>query len=109
MKRISILIFTFLIIISCSSEYIPRIIENIEIQEFKIDSTNIRAIQGTNSETIYYVGSKGDFGFTAAPGIMESAVFSQVMAGPSGEYYNYFDASLDTFSIGVMPLGLEKH
>ena len=68
MKRISILIFTFLIIISCSSEYIPRIIENIEIQEFKIDSTNIRAIQGTNSETIYYVGSKGDFGFTADGG-----------------------------------------
>ncbi|MDG1404467.1 oxidoreductase [Polaribacter sp.] len=68
MKRISILIFTFLIIISCSSEYRPRIIENIEIQEFKIDSTNIRAIQGTNSETIYYVGSKGDFGFTADGG-----------------------------------------
>ena len=68
MKRISILIFTFLIIISCSSEYIPRIIENIEIQEFKIDSTNIRAIQGTNSETIYYVGSKGDFGSTADGG-----------------------------------------
>jgi len=68
MKRISILIFTFLIIISCSSEYRPRIIENIEIQEFKIDSTNIRAIQGTNSETIYYVGSKGDFGSTADGG-----------------------------------------
>jgi len=68
MKRISILIFTFLIIISCSSEYIPRIIENIEIQEFKIDSTNIRAIQGTNSETIYYVGSKGYFGSTADGG-----------------------------------------
>jgi len=35
-----------------------------------------------------------DFGFTAAPGVMESAVFSQVMAGPSGEYYNFFDSGL---------------
>jgi hypothetical protein len=38
-----------------------------------------------------------DFGFSSAPGIMESAVFSQVLAGPSGAYYNYFDASLEGF------------
>jgi len=35
-----------------------------------------------------------DFSFTDAPGVMESAIFSQVLAGPSGEFYNYFDASL---------------
>ena len=28
---------------------------------------------------------------------MESALFSQVLAGPSGEYYNYFDAGLEGF------------
>jgi hypothetical protein len=28
---------------------------------------------------------------------MESATFSQVLAGPSGEYYNYFDAGLGGF------------
>jgi len=39
-----------------------------------------------------------DFGFTAAPGVVESAVFSSVTAGPSGEYYNYFDASLGGFN-----------
>ncbi|MEN8201065.1 MAG: heparinase II/III family protein [Bacteroidota bacterium] len=38
-----------------------------------------------------------DFDPSAAPGIMESAVFSQVLAGPSGKYYNYFDASLGGF------------
>ncbi len=38
-----------------------------------------------------------DFGFTGAPGVMESAVFSQVMAGPSGEYYNFFDSGLGGF------------
>jgi Glucuronyl esterase, fungi/Heparinase II/III-like protein len=35
-----------------------------------------------------------DFGFTHAPGVMESAVFSQVMVGPSGMYYNFFDSGL---------------
>ncbi|MFO7935056.1 MAG: sulfatase-like hydrolase/transferase [Bacteroidales bacterium] len=35
-----------------------------------------------------------DFGFTGAPGLKESALFSQVLAGPSGQYYNYFDAGL---------------
>ena len=38
-----------------------------------------------------------DFGFTGAPGLMESAKFSQVMAAPSGEYYNFFDSGLEGF------------
>ncbi len=38
-----------------------------------------------------------DFGFTSAPGIMESAVFSQVLSGPSGDYFNYFDSGLEGF------------
>lgn len=38
-----------------------------------------------------------DFGFTDFPGVRESAVFSQVMAGPSGEYYNFFDSGLGGF------------
>jgi len=40
-----------------------------------------------------YESSMGtDFGFSSAPGLMESAQFSQVLAGPSGRYYNYFDS-----------------
>ncbi|MCK5693275.1 MAG: heparinase II/III family protein [Bacteroidales bacterium] len=38
-----------------------------------------------------------DFGFTDAPGVMESAIFSQVMAGPSREYFNFFDSGLGGF------------
>ncbi len=37
------------------------------------------------------------FGFPDAPGVMESAVFSLVLAGPSGDYYDYFDASPEGF------------
>ena len=64
MKRISLLISAFLLIVSCSKEYTPRNLENIDIQEFKMDSTSIRAIKVLNSSTIYYAGSKGDLGFT---------------------------------------------
>jgi len=46
-----------------------------------------------------------DFGFAGAPGVMESAVFSQVMAGPSGEYYNFFDSGLGGFQ-SLTHLGL---
>lgn len=46
-----------------------------------------------------------DFGFTEAAGVMESAVFSQVMAGPSGEYYNFFDSGLGGFQ-GLTHMGL---
>jgi arylsulfatase A-like enzyme len=38
-----------------------------------------------------------DFGFAGAPGLKESAMFSQVLAGPSGEYFNYFDAGLEGY------------
>lgn len=33
-----------------------------------------------------------DFGFVDAPGVRESALFSLVAAGPSGGFFNYFDA-----------------
>jgi hypothetical protein len=38
-----------------------------------------------------------DFGFFKAPGVQESADFSQVLAGPSGLYYNFFDSGLGGF------------
>ena len=38
-----------------------------------------------------------DFGFSSAPGFMESAVYSQVTAGPSGNFLNFFDCSLDGY------------
>ncbi|MCK5067916.1 MAG: heparinase II/III family protein [Bacteroidales bacterium] len=38
-----------------------------------------------------------DFGLAMAPGVMESAIFSQVLAGPSREYFNYFDSGLGGF------------
>lgn len=48
----------------------------------------------TASISAYETSLGTDFGFTAAPGVMESAVFSQVMAGPSGDYYDFFDSGL---------------
>ncbi len=63
MKRISLLFFAFLLIISCSKEYVPRIIKNIEIQSFKIKNTSIRAIVAIDSENVFYTGSMGDVGF----------------------------------------------
>jgi photosystem II stability/assembly factor-like uncharacterized protein len=68
MKRLSLLIFAFLLITSCITEYTPRNIETIEIQEFKIDSTSIRAISALDVNTVYYAGSRGDVGFTADGG-----------------------------------------
>ena len=61
MKRISVLIFTFLLIISCSKQKTSR---NIKINELKIKNTSIRAIQVIDAKTVYYAGSNGDFGYT---------------------------------------------
>jgi len=38
-----------------------------------------------------------DFGFTQAPGLLASAEVSQLAAGPSGDYYNFFDGSTNGY------------
>jgi len=50
--------------IACQQKFIPRNLTYINIQEFKIDSTSIRAIIAIDSNTVYYAGSNADFGFT---------------------------------------------
>jgi len=64
MFRIVFFGFLGLFLFSCKSTYQPRDIDKISIQEFKIDSTSIRAIQTIDSETLYFAGSNGKIGFT---------------------------------------------
>jgi photosystem II stability/assembly factor-like uncharacterized protein len=86
MKRIIVFIFTFLLYISCKNEYQPRNIEKITVQEFKIDSTSIRAIQVLGSKTVYFAGSKGTIGFTKDGG-----------KSWQKEYINYQDSIIPHF------------
>ena len=51
----------------------------------------------TAAVSAYELALGTDFGFTNAPGVIESADFSQLTAGPSGDFYNYFDAGLEGF------------
>ncbi|TXD49318.1 WD40/YVTN/BNR-like repeat-containing protein [Polaribacter sp. IC073] len=74
MKRIIVLIFTFLFLIACKQEYKPRIIEQVSIKAFKMDSSSIRAIQVVDSETIFYAGSNGDVGYTTDNGTLWNAL-----------------------------------
>ena len=64
MKRLSQLISIVFLICSCHSQYQPRTIATIDLQEFKIDSTSIRAIVGIDENTAYFAGSRGTVGYT---------------------------------------------
>ena len=75
MKRISAIIITFLVFISCKEKYAPRNIENISIEEFKMDSTSIRAIKTVDNDKIFYVGSRGDVGFSTDNGAVWNALY----------------------------------
>lgn len=63
MKRISIVIFTLLLISSCAKEYIPRNIKSIEIEMFTIKGSSIRAINVINNNSVFFAGSNGYKGF----------------------------------------------
>jgi photosystem II stability/assembly factor-like uncharacterized protein len=68
MKNNILLVCFAIIFFSCKEKIIVRNFDEISIQEFKIDSTSIRAIKAIDANTVYYAGSKGDFGFTADGG-----------------------------------------
>lgn len=64
MKRLFIFIVLIILLLGCAKRYEPRIIDAIEIEEFTIDSTSIRAIQVVDDNTVYFAGSQGKVGFT---------------------------------------------
>lgn len=68
MKRILALLAIIVFISSCQKEYQPRVIDSVEIKEFKIDSVSIRAIHANDGNTMYYADSKGNVGFTKNAG-----------------------------------------
>ena len=57
MKRLLGLFFLLFILYSCQYEYQPRQIDQLNIKEFKIDSTSIRAIVAMDSGRVAYTGS----------------------------------------------------
>ena len=64
MKRSLLLFCAIILFFSCKQEYLVRSIESVNIQEFDMDSTSIRAIIGINKEEAIFAGSRGDIGLT---------------------------------------------
>ncbi|PQJ78098.1 WD40/YVTN/BNR-like repeat-containing protein [Polaribacter porphyrae] len=74
MKRIPLLLCSLLLVINCKKEIEVRTIENITIQEFKVDKTSIRAIKAVDKNSVFYAGSKGDVGFKTDKGVSLNAL-----------------------------------
>ncbi len=62
MKRIILFISTFLLVLACQEQSPSRKIDSVSIQEFKMDSISIRAIQIITKNKIAYAGSNGHVG-----------------------------------------------
>lgn len=69
MKRIALLLYTLLLMSSCTKDYVPRTIDTIEIEEFKMEGVSIRAIHAVDSEKVYYADSKGNVGIKTDKGV----------------------------------------
>ncbi|CAA0154049.1 Oxidoreductase [Tenacibaculum maritimum] len=68
MKRFILFFFFGLILHSCQTNYTTRNIEYINIKQFNIDSTNIRAIHAISKDHLYFAGSNGYIGYTLNEG-----------------------------------------
>ncbi|MEM9687503.1 MAG: oxidoreductase [Bacteroidota bacterium] len=55
-------VFAVLLMAACQENTAPRTIAHVDIQNFTIDSTSIRAIQVINDSTVWYAGSGGAYG-----------------------------------------------
>jgi len=68
MFRILVLFVTVLFFSSCRETYQPRLEIDLTIQEFKMDSTSIRAIVAVDKNTMYFAGANAKFGYTTNAG-----------------------------------------
>lgn len=85
MKRISFLLLIVIFLFSCQTKDVPRKIEKIALQEFKMEGTNSRAIYAIDSEKMYYAGAHGEVGFTENGGItwQKNNIYYQDSIAPS--------------------------
>ncbi|KRP29233.1 MAG: oxidoreductase [Cryomorphaceae bacterium BACL22 MAG-120619-bin32] len=101
MKSISILFFAFLLMTACQQKYIPRNLTSINIQKFKIDSTSIRAIVAIDSNTVYYAGSNGDFGFTKNNGKTWTKQFFSFQDSIKPHFRSFATNGIDFFVLSI--------
>lgn len=63
MKPLILLFLSAFVIASCTREYAPRNIEQIDIKNIKVDSTSIRTIVAIDTNTVMFAGSNGKLGY----------------------------------------------
>lgn len=67
LKQLQIIVILFIVTVSCKKkEYIPRVIETINIKEYNIDSSSIRAIEVLPDSTMLFATNKGYIGIASA-------------------------------------------
>ncbi|PQJ23017.1 oxidoreductase [Tenacibaculum sp. SG-28] len=68
MKYVFLSLLLGIMLIACNTPYNPRIINNVHITHFTIDSSNIRAIKAIDENTLYFADAKGNIGKTIDSG-----------------------------------------
>ncbi|WP_296636953.1 oxidoreductase [Polaribacter sp.] len=63
MKEVALIIFTFICLSGCKQKYKPRVLTEVEIEEFSVINSSIRAIHAKDSLKVFYAGSRGNVGF----------------------------------------------
>ena len=122
MKRLLGLFFLLFILYSCQYEYQPRQIDQLNIKEFKIDSTSIRAIAAMDSGRVAYAGSAGNYGYIIHDDVLKLKVKYKDSIDPSfrsiasNGYHHYMlsignPALLYKLPVTVQstPVYIEKH
>ena len=71
MKKHTLLLLIISLLIACNQSNKPRELVSVTIEEFKLDSTSIRAIEILNDSTIAYAGSIGDIGIVTTNGVFK--------------------------------------
>lgn len=71
MKKYTLLLLIISLLVACNQSIKPRELVSVTIEEFKLDSTSIRAIEIVNDSTIAYAGSIGDIGIVTTNGVFK--------------------------------------
>ena len=102
MKRLSLLFLVVILIISCKKEYQPRNFDKINIQEFTLDSTSIRAIAVIDENTVYFAGSRGDVGYTTDAGKSWTTEFLVYQDSITPNFRSIASNGKDIFALSIV-------
>ena len=101
MKQIYTIFILIILMSSCTEEYQSRIIDDISIKTFRIDSVSIRTIVAVDADKVYFAASNGRVGYQWDEQKFEQIKFIKYADSISPNFRSLATNGTDYFALSI--------